>query len=222
MSNKIQAVIFDMDGLMFDTEHLWIKVATKLSKKYGYYQIDKNFVVNNLGTTVVDIKKSFEKLNIPNFNFEKFRGEYIDGMLEDIELNGIPIKKGLLQLLVYLKQNGYKTALASSTYRPLIDKYILPIGIEQYFDVIVSGDLVTHGKPDPEIFNLAVTKLGVQKQNTVILEDSFNGIRAAYASGCKPVMIPDILQPNEEIKPMLHKKYKSLLAFLSALKNEEV
>lgn len=220
--DKIEAVIFDMDGLMFDTENLWINTTLDMAKNKGYDKITYDFMISNLGKTKEDIINNFNALNIPNFNVIRFREEYVEAMLKYIKINGVPIKKGLLPLLKYLKQKKIKTAIASSSGLGLILKYIQPCNLKKYFNIIVSGDDILKGKPNPEIFEKTVKALNVNCFNTIILEDSFNGIRAANSAGCKAVMIPDILQPNDEIKSLYYKKYDSLEQFLIALKENNI
>ena len=106
-------------------------------------------------------------------------------------------------LLEFIKEKGYKIGLASSTKEKSVRRHLENAKILNYFEVIVTGDMVEHSKPHPEIYLLAVEKLKSEKEKTVAVEDSFHGITSAYRAGIKPIMIPDMVQPTEEIKKML-------------------
>jgi HAD superfamily hydrolase (TIGR01509 family) len=123
----------------------------------------------------------------------------------------VPLKKGVRELLAYFRENGYKIAIASSGLLATIERRMKYHGIFEYFDVIVSGDMVTKSKPDPEIFLLCAEKLGVDPAEITVFEDSQNGIRAAYAAGMRPVMVPDLAQPEKDVAAMAYAICSSLL-----------
>ena len=120
------------------------------------------------------------------------------------------MKPGVNELLEFLSENGIKTALASSTKTETVKNQLRDAGILKYFTVVVGGDMVSHSKPNPEIFLQAADKLGVDPAKTYIIEDSFNGIKAAYAAGAKPLMVPDMIEPDEEIEKLCHKIFVNL------------
>ena len=131
-------------------------------------------------------------------------------MVKYFEEHEIPIKKGLFELLNALKEKNYKIAIATSTRRSTAHRWWVKAGIEGYPDVTVCGDEVCIGKPDPAIFICALEKLGVKPSQCLVLEDSFNGIRAAKAAGCSPIMIPDQDQPTEDKRAMCDYVFDSL------------
>ena len=129
------------------------------------------------------------------------------------------MKTGVVEILSFLKENGYPIALATSTRRTSVESHLVKSGIKQYFDFIVAGDEVMNSKPAPEIYLKACKGLGVMPQNAIAVEDSFNGIRSAFNAGMMPVMIPDTVMPDEEITELLFKKFNNLLELIEFLKN---
>ena len=126
------------------------------------------------------------------------------------EMGHMPIKQGARLLLEWLKKAGIPTALASSTKEELVKQELADAGLLEFFDVIVCGDMVERSKPAPDIFLHAMGLLGADPSECYIIEDSFNGIRAAHASGATPLMVPDILQPDEEMRDKARAIFKNL------------
>ena len=119
--------------------------------------------------------------------------------LQDRLLHGVPKKKGLDELLAYLKGRGLPMAIGSSTKSPLVKRNLNMAGVAGYFSQIAAGEMVTRCKPAPELFLLAAKLLDLPPQNCLVLEDSFNGVRAGRAAGCITVMVPDLSAPTQEI-----------------------
>ena len=181
MPKQIQAVIFDQDGLMFDTESLAATSWFEVGPKYGIH-VDSNFLRDIRGC------KPEEKRQY------SYRW---------IAQHGVPVKKGLKELLIYLKSHNIKTAVATASSEGWTQGNVKGAGVEDYFDDYIYGDMVKEAKPNPAIFLLAARRLGVEPGSCVVLEDSFNGIKAAAAGGFNPVMVPDQDQPDEEIRKLL-------------------
>ena len=138
------------------------------------------------------------------FRSDAVRNKRIELMEKYIEENGIEAKDGAEFLLSYLKENGYKVALATATGFDRTKSYLERLDLFKYFDEIVCSSMVKNGKPEPDIYLLAAEKLGLKPQECIALEDSQNGIRSAGSAGCKTVMVPDLDGPSEEIKPLLY------------------
>ena len=119
--------------------------------------------------------------------------------VQDRLLQGVPKKKGLDELLAYLKGRGLPMAIGSSTKSPLVKRNLNMAGVAGYFSQIAAGEMVTRCKPAPELFLLAAKLLDLPPQNCLVLEDSFNGVRAGRAAGCITVMVPDLSAPTQEI-----------------------
>jgi len=129
----------------------------------------------------------------------------------------VPVKKGLYTLLEYLKKVNARLAVASSSPKWEVEKHLKDAGIRDYFSVIVCGDMVEKSKPEPEIYLKACELLKVKPQECIALEDSKNGLLSAYRAGCKPIMVPDLWQPDEETLQIIKAKYSDLEQVKEAL-----
>ena len=207
----IKAVIFDMDGLMFDTEALWLTGGVQVGQSLGYVVNDR-LIRSCIGTTHETTKQLFYQEFGPDFPFDQFYNGYGDYILKTVKEQGIAMKKGLIELINYLKAEKYLLALASSSAYIRIALYLGQNQLsEALFDVIVSGDEVQKGKPHPDIFLKTCSKLKIKPVEAIVLEDSNNGITAAYQAGCWPVLIPDMDIIRPEVSKMAYKSFENLL-----------
>lgn len=209
--NDIKAIIFDMDGLMFDTEKLWLEACIAVAKKWGY-EVSEEFIKSCMGKKYEDIKALFKSLldGLPleregkEFDFDEYRRQHIAYMDEAIENRGMPIKEGLIELLQYARENNIKTAMATSGLSSRVEFYLNKANItKSTFNAIICGDMVQNGKPAPDIFIKACEELSISPEEAIVLEDSMNGIIAAYNAQTKPVMVVDCIEPTDEIRNML-------------------
>lgn len=218
----MKAVIFDMDGILFDTERMGSRVWGQIAEQDALEDIE-NTLLACIGRSRTDAKCIFTGKYGEHFDYEGFREKADVIFKEIIAKEGIPIKEGVHELLAFLKEAGYRIGLASSTHRVSILSHLEETGIGDYFEVIVAGDMVKHSKPNPEIYTKACEELGVAPSECYCIEDSPNGVRAAYAAGLKVIMVPDLIQPTEEISTMLYKNFDSLLQvkrYLEKTKNQ--
>lgn len=209
MSNTVKGAIFDMDGLMIDTEKLLVKYWRQAAAEFGYEMTFEHV----LGIRSLSRKYSVPKLKGifgDKFPFDEVRSLRIRLMNEYIDKNGFDIKKGLFELLDYLKSKGIKIAVATATSRDRAVMYLERINALQYFDAVICGDMVKNGKPEPDIYLTAAAELGLPPEECAAFEDSPNGLKSAYAAGCKAVMIPDLSQPDSETEPYTTAVYESL------------
>ena len=214
----IKAVIFDMDGLMIDTEKLLQKYWLVAAHTYGY-AMEKQHV---LGIRSLAAKYAAPKLQAElgaDFDYEKVRSLRIKLMNEHIDAYGVEEKPGLGELLAYLKQNAYLTAVATATVWERTKRYLGSIGRLSYFDEIVCAPMVANGKPAPDIYLEAARRLNVEPSQCMALEDSPNGILAAYRAGMYPVMVPDLSEPDEDTKKLLYRCVGDLSQVIDLLKN---
>lgn len=215
---KIKGVVLDMDGLMFDTELLTFKIWNEILTEKGY---DYSFEIykQTIGIRTVEVKKFYSDLYGKSFDYDKIYREAIDRFWKYTEEKGVPIKKGLFELLDFLKKSKIKVALATSTTTKSAREILRRAKVLEYFDILVCGDMVTNGKPHPEVFLKAANKLELKTDECIGLEDSINGIRSLYNANMKAVMIPDLIEPTDEIKPMIYKVCKDLTEVVGLIDN---
>jgi len=194
-------VIFDMDGLLFDTERLFLEHAGAVEKEIGY---DVPFEVHleAIGRTFEDIGRLYREQVSPDFPMDFFMKKTKNRMFQYIKEKGMPIKPGVRELLQRLRQDSIPLVLASSSHREIIDFYMEVSGFGEFFDHLVSGDDVAAGKPAPDIFLRAAELAGCDPADCLVLEDSNNGIRAAHAAGMTAVMVPDVKEAEEDVREM--------------------
>ncbi len=197
---RIKAVIFDMDGLMFDTEPIYYKANQKTA---DYLAMDFSFETYSqfIGIGDVDYKENMREL----YEDDKLLDDFFEKsqlVLQYLMLNGkVDIKDGLINLLNYLEKENIMAIVASSSNRDLVDQLLDSLGVRKYFKDVVGGDEVSRAKPDPAIFDKAFEKTGLlNKKEVLILEDSKNGVIAAHEANIPVVMVPDLLEPDESIK----------------------
>lgn len=207
------AVLFDMDGLMLDTERM-ARVAWKRALLERGFQIDDQDYLRLIGRTVPDAQMILQEVFGSELPFQEIfdqRQSYYD---LDIEQNGIPVKTGLFELLDFLETHLVSKAVASSTPAWFARYKLARVGIEQRFQAIVCGDMVERGKPFPDLFLEAARQLDVAPQDCVVLEDSEAGVLAAHRAGMVPLMVPDLKQPAPEVREMAYRVLPSLVEVL--------
>ena len=196
---NIDAVIFDMDGVIFDSEKLVLVCWEKIAEKYhleGMHEV----MMLCIGTTKVRTKEIVLEHYGDDFPYEELSAEASVMFHGICEREGLPIKKGVRELLDYLKKQNIPTALASSTRLEVVAQELKQAGLYEYFQVVVGGDQLKRSKPAPDIYLLACEKLGVSPEDAYAIEDSYNGIRSSHSAGMKPVMGPALLAPTEEMR----------------------
>lgn len=198
----ITAAVFDMDGLMFDTERLVYENWQKMMDERGYdYNLD--FFKRTVGKRKLEVQRIYFDRFGDDFPYWEYADKCHDMYIERVKAEGIPIKKGLIEVLEFLKERGVKIALATSTSRQTSELNLEVSDTAKYFDALVCGNDVVNGKPHPEVFLTAAERLGAKPKSCIAFEDSINGIKSAYSAGMVTVMVPDFIAPTEEIKPMI-------------------
>ena len=191
----IRSVIFDMDGLMFDTERLYVRALEEYVGPVTGVAFPRENVLKTLGMNHADFERSYPDLFGTALPFNACYAMITDWMTKEMEAHGVPVKPGLYALLAALKADGIKIALATGTSRHIALEYLRRTDTLRYFDAFAFGDQVAHGKPDPEIFLLAAKALGADPETTAVFEDSVNGLKAAHAGGFFSICVPDLVDP---------------------------
>lgn len=171
-----------------------------------------------IGRSGKDSKELFKEFYEEKFSYHEFMEKTSKKIKEEIDLNGLPIKKGVRELLIYLSANQYKIGLASSTKYEGIIEHLTKAKLLEYFKVIIGGDLVEYSKPSPEIYVKACNELGVNPKEAYAIEDSHNGIRAAFGADMKVIMVPDLMEVTQEMEEKTIIICKDLLEVISFLK----
>lgn len=206
----IKAVIFDMDGVIFDSERVICDLWLEIAKENDIPGIEE-LMLKCIGLNDKATDDLFTNTYGDRFPYAEFKKQISVEYHSRYDGGRLPMKPGVKELLSFLKANNVKTALASSTKVETVTNQLRDAKILDYFDVVIGGDMVKNSKPNPEIFLKAAEKLGVDPKEAYIIEDSFNGIKAAHAANAFPVMVPDMLEPNEEISALCHRIFKDLL-----------
>lgn len=219
----IKAVVFDMDGVLFDTESISFRCFFEAARQLGI-RITEEAVYGCFGLNETDGKahvlRSMEHV-YPNgtFPYEAFRKKLGELFEEELQ-KGVPVMKGVRELLDFLREKKIKTAVASSTNYRRVMRNLETNGLAEYFEQIITGDMVKHSKPQPDIYQKACQALSVEPPYAMAVEDSPNGIRSAAAAGMVAVMVPDMIMPTEELAALYDMKFDSLHELREYLEKE--
>lgn len=217
----MKAVIFDMDGLMFDTERVHIMAWDYASDKLGWNCPGIDMVKKTLGMSIPAAEEVWKSILGDKYDRDKL-SEYSQEFMQNyFKNNKVPVKDGLYPLLDFLKRNGYKSAVASSTNNFGVMRNLQSAGIEEYFDAVVTGDMIENSKPAPDIFLKACELLGVYPSEAYALEDSRNGLLSAINAGCKTIMVPDLWEGEKETDALLYAKCNSLNDVINIIKEDK-
>lgn len=207
--NNTTAVLFDMDGVIFDSERAQMAIWLDLAEREGLPNMEAVYR-RCIGVTMEATGKILREAYGADFPWQDFRRRTTDGYRRRYAGGKLPVKDGARELLRALKDRGVPLALASSTQGALVRQWLSEAGLLEYFDVLVTGDMVSRSKPDPEIFLTACALLHVKPKDAYVIEDSYNGIRAAHAGGMHALMVPDMLPPDAEMREKAERIFPSL------------
>ena len=214
----INYVIFDMDGTLFDTEKLYRKTWIEIGEKWGFENIGELYpqVVGRSRELIIELLKEVYGEDHDYTAFFAERTEYFRRLTE----KEIPLKSGCFEILEFLKENNIPCAVATSTKDPIASANLKRAGVYEYFDAIVTGDMIERGKPFPDIFLKAGEMLGADANTTAVCEDSYTGITGAHKAGMKPLMIIDLLEPTDEIRQITYAINDTLFDVIDLIKKE--
>lgn len=213
-----QGVVFDMDGVLFDTEAIYDEAWRAAARRLRIKDIEPAILACK-GVNAAFTRAYFEREH-PQVDYPAFDREASRSFEEIIEARGLPEKLGLHEILNLLRQANVPVALATSTGRERCLRHLAKSGVESCFQVIVAGDQVAHGKPAPDIYLAACAALGLAPADCVAVEDSYNGVRSAHAAGLRVAMVPDLLPATEEMRALAWRVFDSLNDLAEALERE--
>ena len=201
MKRAPAAVIFDMDGLLFDTEALSRRSWQRAARERGY-ELPAELYNQVIGRPVGTSHQVFREHFGANFPSEEIRARRVQYSEEYIEQHGVPVKDGVFEVFDWLDQAAIPFALATSTQREIAESHLQRVDILGRFAATVTGDEIARGKPNPDIFLVAAERLGTAATACLVFEDSEAGVRAAHAAQMQVIAVPDLVQPSDEVQAL--------------------
>jgi beta-phosphoglucomutase-like phosphatase (HAD superfamily) len=197
LPRPVKAVVFDMDGLLVDTEQLMLSAMCEAARHHGR---DMPFEVfqRMVGLT----HAASDQILLEHFGADFAMEAYLDLVRDHVQAGlaaGVALKSGVTELLDYLDELAMPRAIATSSSRASVESHLGPSGIVPRFHALITKDVVSRGKPHPEPYLLAASALATAPEHCLALEDSHNGVRSAAAAGMMTIMVPDLLDPTEEM-----------------------
>lgn len=216
----IQGLIFDMDGLIFDSERVVQRSWNIAGKELGYEDFGQH-IYQTIGFNVTRRIQYFLETVGRDFPYEEFNVRTRTIFREIVDLEGLKIKPGARELIMFAKTQGYQIALATSSRRESATKNLLQGKLLHLFDAMVCGDMVQNAKPDPEIYLKASELIGLAPQECLVLEDSPAGVKAAFAAGMPVIIVPDLVLPDDEIRTLAMYQMNSLNEVIELIQKKE-
>ena len=207
--NNTTAVLFDMDGVIFDSERAQMAIWLDIARQEGLPDMEAVYH-RCIGVTVEATGKILREAYGADWAWQAVRLGTSEGYRGRCAGGLLPVKPGARELLDAQREKGVPLARASSTQEEMVRQWLSEAGLLGRFDLLVTGDMVTRSKPDPEIFLKACAAFPVKPEDAYVIEDSYNGIRAAHAGGMHALMVPDMLPPDAEMRKKAEQIFPSL------------
>lgn len=211
----MRGAVFDMDGLLIDSERIWQEQWHELARERGI-ELPESFageICGTAGARTLEVLSRRFKTDDP----EPLRQE-CGRRVRKLEENGVPLKRGAREILDGLRADGWRIAVASSSPMEMIRHNLSLDGIDGCFDALTSGTEVENGKPWPDVFLLAAKKLDLPPEECYVLEDSLSGVEAGWRARCRVVMVPDLMQPDDRTRSMCWRICRDLLEAWEAIR----
>lgn len=216
---KIHAVIFDMDGVLIDTEKYLVKYWCQAAQEAGFpFEREHGLLIRSLAMKFAEPK--LQGIFGPEFDYKAIRERRKELMEEQLSRTGIEMKPYVRELLLWLREHGIKTAVATATDLERASRYLKAIGIFDLFDQVVCATMVENGKPCPDVYLYACDQIGEKPEDCIAIEDSPNGVTSAWSAGCHVVMVPDLTEPEDELMPKLYGVAHGLQEVIPLLEQE--
>ena len=213
---KKHTIIFDMDGVIFDTERIYRDIWIEIYARHGYTMTNDIYktLIGRDRKSIIDILK---KRYGENYKGMEIFDECDYNLKKVIDDGKVPLKYGALEIFKYLKNNNYKMAIATSSPKTKLEMQLKIHALEDIFDAIICADDVTKSKPDPEIFLVAAKKLNSEPCDCIVIEDSPAGIKAAFNAGMTAIHVEDLVEADDDIKNYSEKQFKNLIQVMEYL-----
>jgi len=211
-----QAAIFDMDGLLLDTERVCMKIFKQACEVRNVPFLEEVYL-SIIGRNAAGIEQVIRDGYGPELDYPSLNAEWRKRYDSVVKHQAIPIKEGVVELLEWLRSKSIPTAVATSTRKEIAEAKLRLAGLDKYFDVLTTGCEVSQGKPHPEIYLLAANRLGIEAEACLAFEDSNNGVRSAVSANMTTYQIPDLVEPCDDVKSLGHHIKPSLKVVLAEL-----
>lgn len=215
-NGPVKGVLFDMDGIVLDTEKLYARFWREAAQEQGFHMTHEQALGMRSLSSVAG-QAQLERYFGPGVSRQRFREIRIRRMDEYTRQYGVDPKPGIYELLDELQRRGIRTAITTSSPPERVEQYLKPLGLYDRFDRICSGHQVAKGKPEPDIYLFGAESIDLAPETCLALEDSPAGVLSAHRAGCITVMVPDMDQPDEEMGRLLYARADCLMDIIDLI-----